>query len=304
MAMARRVSAQLGIPFYAVDAREIFHNQVVDFFIDSYTQGATPNPCLVCNRSIRWEFLLQRALALGASYMATGHYVRLQRDDLGKVRLYKAVDAQKNQSYVLHVLGQEQLAHAIFPLGGYTKSQVRQLARDFGLPVAERAESQDLCFLADNDYRSFLQRNAPGIENPGPILNRDGIEIGRHQGLAFYTIGQRKALGIASRLPLYVLEKDLPGNALIVGPVEQLGKRQLRAGPVNWVSGEPPGASFRTQVKIRYKAQPAWAEAITLPDGQVQVQFDQALRDITRGQAAVFYDDEMVVGGGIILSAS
>jgi tRNA-uridine 2-sulfurtransferase len=304
MAMARRVSSQLGIPFYAVDAREIFHSRVVDFFIDSYRQGATPNPCLVCNRSIRWEFLLQRALALGASFMATGHYVRLQHDDQGMVRLFKAVDAQKDQSYVLHVLGQEQLAHAVFPLGGYTKPQVRQLARDFGLPVAERAESQDLCFLADSDYRSFLQRNAPDIENPGPILTRDGIEIGRHQGLAFYTIGQRKALGIASFEPLYVLEKDLPGNALIVGPLEQLGKRQLRTGPVNWVSGEPPGASFRTQVKIRYKAQPAWALATTLPGGQVQVHFDQTLRDITPGQAAVFYDEEMVLGGGIILSAS
>ena len=303
MAMARRVSAQLGIPFYAVDARKVFRDQVVQFFIDSYTQGDTPNPCLVCNRQVRWEFLLQRALALGASFMATGHYVRLQRDDQGHARLLKAIDPLKDQSYVLHVLGQEQLAHAIFPLGEYTKPQVRQLARDFGLPVAERAESQDLCFLADRDYRSFLQRNAPGIENPGAILTRDEKEVGRHQGLAFYTIGQRRGLGVPSMVPLYVLEKDIQSNALIVGPLEQLGKRMLRAGRLNWVSGEAPARSFRAQVKIRYKAQPAWAGVTLLPEGEAQVRFDEPLRDITPGQAAVFYDGDCVLGGGIIASA-
>ncbi len=303
MAMARRVSAQLGIPFYAVDAKEVFREKVVQFFIDSYTQGDTPNPCLVCNRQVRWEFLLQRALALGASLMATGHYVRLERDDQGGARLLKAVDSLKDQSYVLHVLGQEQLAHAVFPLGEYTKPQVRQLARDFGLPVAERAESQDLCFLAEDDYRSFLQRNAPGIENPGAILTREGKEIGRHQGLAFYTIGQRKGLGVPSMVPLYVLEKDIQNNSLIVGSLEQLGKRMLTAGRLNWISGEAPGQKFRAQVKIRYKAQPAWAEVTLLPGAEAQVSFDQPMRDITPGQAAVFYDGEYVLGGGIIRSA-
>jgi tRNA-specific 2-thiouridylase len=304
MAMARRVSAQLGIPFYAVDAREIFHIKVVQSFIDGYAQGITPNPCLICNRQIRWEFLLQRALSLGASYMATGHYVRLQRDSLGNALLLKAVDLQKDQSYVLHVLGQEQLAHAVFPLGDYTKPQVRQLARDFGLPVAERSDSQDLCFLAGSDYRSFLKRNVPSVQNPGPILTRDGNEIGRHQGLALYTIGQRKGLGLASRMPLYVLDKDLAANALIVGAIEQLGQRVLRTGSCNWVSGEKPAESFRAEVKIRYKAQPAWAQVTPLIDGQVQVHFDQPMRDITPGQAAVFYEGDILVGGGIILATS
>jgi tRNA-specific 2-thiouridylase len=303
LGMARRVAASLDIPFYAVDARDVFHNQVVQFFMDSYAQGSTPNPCLVCNRHIRWEFLLQRALAIGASYMATGHYVRLERDGQGRARLRKGVDPSKDQSYVLHVLGQGQLAHALFPLGEYTKPQVRQMAREFGLPVAERAESQDLCFLGDGDYRSFLQRNAPGIEKPGPILTREKIEIGRHQGLAFYTIGQRKGLGILSSTPLYVLEKDTRNNALIVGPVEQLGKRELRAGELNWVSGEQPAERFRAMVKIRYKAQPAWAEISLLPEGQARVRFDEPLRDITPGQAAVFYDEDILLGGGIILSA-
>ncbi len=303
MAMARQVAANLGIPFYAVDAKEVFRSQVVKYFIDSYTQGDTPNPCLVCNRHVRWEFLLERALALGASAMATGHYVRLQHDSQIGYRLLKGVDPLKDQSYVLHVLNQQQLAHAFFPLGDLTKPQVRQLARDFKLPVAERAESQDLCFLADNDYRSFLVRNVPGIENPGPILTRDGKEIGRHQGLAFYTIGQRKGLGVASQIPLYVLEKDVAGNTLMVGPVEQLGKRLLLAGQLNWVSSEVPTQRFRAQVKIRYKAQPAWGDVSLLTKDQVQVRFDEPLRDITPGQAAVFYDGEYVIGGGIILSA-
>ncbi len=304
MAMARRVSAQLGIPFYAIDARDVFHGKVVQFFIDSYTKGNTPNPCLVCNRQIRWEFLLQRALALDASYMATGHYVRLLRDEQGSSRLLKAVDPLKDQSYVLHVLGQDQLAYAIFPLGDFTKPQVRQLARDFGLPVAERAESQDLCFLGDGDYRSFLQRNAPGITKPGAILSREGIELGRHQGLAFYTIGQRKGLSILSQVPLYVLEKDIVANTLIVGPVEQLGKRTLIAGQLNWIAGSPPASSFRSQVKIRYKAQPAWGDAVILENGTLKASFDEPLRDITPGQAAVFYDGDLMLGGGIILASS
>lgn len=302
MAQARQVSARLGIPFYAIDAREEFHSTVVNFFIDSYAHGATPNPCLVCNRQIRWEFLLQRALAMGAEFMATGHYVRLVRTEQGEARLLKAVDLQKDQSYVLHVLGQAQLTHALFPLGGYTKPEVRQLAREFGLPVAERAESQDLCFLADGDYRSFLQRNAPGIQTPGPILTREGIEIGRHQGLASYTIGQRKGLGLSSPQPLYVLDKELSSNSLIVGPLEELGRSGLRAGQLNWVSGQAPGEGFRCQVKIRYKAQPAWADTTLLQGDQALVKFDHPLRDITPGQAAVFYDGDTVLGGGLILS--
>jgi tRNA-uridine 2-sulfurtransferase len=303
MAMARRVAAELGIPFYAVDAKDVFRSQVVQSFIDSYTQGDTPNPCLVCNRHVRWEFLLERALALGASGMATGHYVRLQHDNQMGYRLLKGVDPLKDQSYVLHVLNQQQLAHAVFPLGELTKSRVRQLALDFNLPVADRAESQDLCFLADSDYRSFLVRNVPGIENPGPIFTRDGKEIGRHQGLAFYTIGQRKGLGVASQIPLYVLDKEVAKNALIVGPVEQLGKSSLWAGQLNWVSNETPTQRFRAQVKIRYKAQPAWGEISPMMNGQIQVRFDEPLRDITPGQAAVFYDGDYVIGGGIIHSA-
>jgi len=300
MALARRVAARLDIPFYAIDAQEIFNQTVVQFFLNGYAQGITPNPCLVCNRQIRWDFLLKRALALGAQFLATGHYVRLHRDGNGKLQILRALDQSKDQSYILHILGQEQLAHALFPLGEFTKPQVRQLAREFDLPMAERSESQDLCFLGNGDTRGFLERNIPQVKNPGPILNRKGEILGEHKGLAFYTIGQRKGLGITAPLPLYVLEKDLLQNSLIIGTQEELGWNELLAAGVNWISGEPPAGPFRAQVKIRYKSLEAPAIVTPLDQGQVYVKFDYPLRDITPGQAAVFYAGEFCLGGGII----
>ena len=302
MSQARRVAALLNIPFYAVDAQQPFYDTVVRAFKEGYTQGLTPNPCLACNRSIRWDFLLRRALALGADFMATGHYVRL-RAQHGSYQILRAVDAEKDQSYVLHVLGQEQLAHALFPLGEYTKPQVREIARDLGLPSAERPDSQDLCFLGSDDYRAFLRRNAPEVQDPGPILDPQGRQIGDHQGLAFYTIGQRKGLGLASQRPLYVLAKDRERNALIVGHEEDLGADELVAGQAHWVSAvAPAGEPWRAQVKIRYKAPYVWGTVTSLPDQQFHVRFDQPLRDITPGQAAVLYSGDVCLGGGTILS--
>jgi len=300
MALARRIAAQIEIPFYAIDAKDVFRDTVVDYFINGYAQGSTPNPCLVCNRQIRWEFLLSRALALGADYLATGHYARLNTLDNGQVELLRSVDANKDQSYVLHVLNQEKLIHAMFPLGAYTKPQVREMAHDFDLPVAERSDSQDLCFLGNSDYRDFLRRNAPEAVNPGPIVSRDGEQIGEHQGLAFYTIGQRKGLGISAPQPLYVLEKSGKENALVVGPLEQLGHDELRTGPVNWISGQAPQNPIRASVKIRYKARETKGLITPKEDGSVHIQFLDPLRDITPGQAAVFYDGEVCLGGGII----
>ncbi|RPI81030.1 MAG: tRNA 2-thiouridine(34) synthase MnmA [Chloroflexi bacterium] len=300
MAMARRVAAKLDIPFYAVDARDVFRENVVEYFIQEYGQGRTPNPCLVCNRQIRWDFLLERALALGADGMATGHYARLRTDEDGKVQLLKAVDEAKDQSYVLHVLTQDKIRKALFPLGEYAKPQIRELAREFKLPVANRAESQDLCFLGNGDYRGFLLRNAVEVSNPGPILTQEGQVVGEHQGLAFYTIGQRKGLGIASPEPFYVLEKDISKNVLVVGRKDALGKMELMASRVNWVSSEPPGGPFQAGIKIRYKA--LFAEGTVLPVGETEavVRFDQPVMGITPGQAAVFYDGDVCLGGGII----
>jgi tRNA-uridine 2-sulfurtransferase len=300
VAMARRVAAKLDIPFYVVDARSIFRDVVVQYFLDGYAQGITPNPCLACNRFVRWEFLLHQALASGASFLATGHYARIATGETRIIQLLRGIDTRKDQSYVLSILNQDQLRHALFPVGEYTKPQIRQMAREFGLPVAERPESQDLCFLGEEDYRDFLGRYIPGVKKPGLIVNRAGKELGEHQGLAFYTIGQRKGLGIPSSVPLYVIEKDIPGNKLIVGTVDELGRQELRAIHVNWVSGDAPAGPIRAQIKIRYKASDTWAQITPGKGERVDIQLEAPLRDITPGQVVVFYQGEICLGSGII----
>ncbi len=304
MAQARRVAARLDIPFYVVDAKEIFHQTVVQSFLDGYAQAQTPNPCLVCNRHIRWEVLLNHALAHGADFMATGHYVRLKAAEDGTRQLLRALDPAKDQSYVLSVLSQAQLQKALFPVGDYPKTEIRRIAEEHGLSVAKRPDSQDLCFLAGEDYRNFLQRNAPEILVPGEIVNRQGQALGQHNGLANYTIGQRKGLGLASAVPLYVLGKSASDNRLIVGEQDELGSRELLAINVNWQGGQAPSAPFRAEVKTRYTARPALGLVTPINNGnQAQVLFDDSQRDITPGQAAVFYDGGQVLGGGIILQS-
>ena len=300
MAVARRVAAKLDIPFYAVDAQNEFYNSVVSYFVDGYAQGITPNPCLVCNRHIRWDYLLNRALAIGASYLATGHYARLKNTEEGRIQLLRGIDRGKEQSYVLYVLNQKQLSNTMFPLGGYTKSAVRQIAAELNLPAADRNDSQDLCFLAGGDYRNFLLRNAPQLETPGPILSRKDETLGQHRGHAFYTIGQRKGLQVSSSRPLYVLDKDVSRNALIVGQKNELGKQELIAKEINWISGHPPVSPVLSQVKIRYKAKKANALVTPLDSNRAHVRFDDPLIDITPGQAAVFYKGEVCLGGGVI----
>jgi len=322
MAQARRVAEILDIPFYAIDAQTPFKSRVVDFFVEGYASGVTPNPCLECNRHMRWDFLLKKALALDAQYLATGHYARVRalphppppsptplrsggyspagRGEDVAYQLLKGVDEKKDQSYVLSVMGQAQLAHALFPVGEYIKPQVRELAREFNLPIAERPESQDLCFLADNDYRRFLTEHADESLRPGPIVRRDGSVVGEHAGLPFYTIGQRKGIGVAAREALYVIGTKPEINALVVGTADELGSDRLRAMRVNWVSGSAPASAIRAEVKIRYKAAPAWATVTPLESNRAEVVFDRCLRDVTPGQAAVFYDGEVCLGGGII----
>ncbi|MBI5669778.1 MAG: tRNA 2-thiouridine(34) synthase MnmA [Chloroflexi bacterium] len=300
MADARRIAAKLGIPFYVLDTKDVFRHTIVEFFIDQHRQGVTPNPCLECNRHIRFNFLLQNALALDAEYLATGHYARVSQAASGRYVLKKGLDERKDQSYVLSVLGQQQLKHTLFPVGEYTKPQVREIAARFGLPTASKKDSQDLCFIGDNNYRRFLGDYAPDILQPGPIVRKNGDVLGQHTGLANYTIGQRKGLGVNSPEPLYVIAMNPYRNALVVGTADELGSDTLTAHRVNWVSGETPSEPFRAEVKIRYKAQPvpAWVEP--LPGERMQVQFDEPLRDITPGQGAVVYDGDTVLGGGII----
>jgi len=300
VALARRVAARLEIPFYVVDAKDIFRQVVVNDFLDGYTAGRTPNPCLACNRVVRWEYLLEHARALGAEKMATGHYVRL-REDRDGIRLLRAVDPGKDQSYVLHVLTQEKLEHALFPVGEYPKAEIREIAGRYHLPTASRADSQDLCFLAGEDYRQFLRRYAPAAARPGPIVRRDGTLLGEHQGLACYTIGQRKGLGFSSSAPLYVLEKQTGTNTLVVGVEAELGFPALAAGPMNWISGQPPRQPFTAQVKTRYTARAAEATVTPLEAGRrVQVDFASPVRDVSPGQAAVLYAGDTLLGGGPI----
>ncbi len=298
---ARQVAALLDIPFYVLDARAVFHHAVVEFFLGGYTSGVTPNPCLECNRHIRWGFLLDKALRIGATHLASGHYARVRKKG-AQHQLLRGVDARKDQSYALNMLAQRQLARTLFPLGAFTKTETRSLAQRFGLPVTQRPESQDLCFLADNDYRRYVREHAPEALRPGPIVNRQGERIGEHRGLPLYTIGQRKGIGIAAPEPLYVLAAKHEANTLVVGRRAELGKNRLRAGNVNWINGEPPGSALRAGVQIRYHARPAPASITPVGADEVNVEFERPLRDITPGQAAVFYRDEICLGGGVIQS--
>ncbi len=300
MADARRVATRLGIPFYVVDMRETFKANVVDPFIDAYAAGLTPNPCLNCNRHIRFGALLRQARALDADYLATGHYARIRRAEDGSYQLLKGVDPAKDQSYVLSVMTQEQLARALFPVGDYAKTEIRRMAEDLGLYTARKPESQDLCFLADGDYRSFLARRAPGVAAPGPIVNRQGERLGTHTGLPHYTIGQRKGLGVYAPTPLYVIDADPETNTLIVGAREELGRDALVARDVNWIAGAPPPEPVRAGVKIRYRAAEVPATIISTGATTVRVVFDAPLRDITPGQGAVFYQGDVCLGGGVI----
>ncbi len=304
MTQARKVAAILDIPFYVIDAKEIFRKKVVEYFLDGYRNGQTPNPCIACNRHIRWEYLFDHAMALGAEYMSTGHYVRKHTSTDGRHLLMKGIDPGKDQSYVLHVLTQEKLAKALFPVGDHAKAEIRAIAASFGLSVSKRPDSQDLCFLAGGDYRSFLKRNTIENGHPGKITDNFGNILGTHEGLMNYTIGQRKGLGLTTSLPFYVLGKNQELNTLIVGDKSQLGQNDLTAEKINWTSGMILTEPFQAFVKTRYTAAAAAAQVTPITDqGQVKIHFDSPQRDITPGQAAVFYDGDIVLGGGLITNS-
>ena len=296
VANARKVAGRLGIPFYVLDAKDEFKSRVVDGFIDGYASGLTPNPCLRCNRDVRWGLLLERAKKLGATHLATGHYARLQKTN-GSYRLFRAHDRRKDQSYVLSVLGQRQLTQTLFPLGQLDKEQVREIARDLGFVTADRPESQDLCFLGGDDYRTFL---AEHLEvTPGTIEDNHGNPIATHDGLSNFTIGQRKGIGVSGPEPLYVIDKDVARNAVIVGPRAALGRTHFTIREANWVLGAPPPVDKPLAVQVRYRAPTVTARLKYLPD-RTEVVVDEPLINIAPGQAAVFYSGDECVGGGVI----
>lgn len=300
---ASLVCQELDIRFYAVNRRQKFRKQVIDYFCNEYIAGRTPNPCILCNRDLKFPELLRLARILDADYAATGHYARIEKRKDGIFRLCKGIDDAKEQSYFLYTLTQEMLPKIIFPLGEMTKDEVRRLAGELGLKVHGKPESQEVCFVAENRYESFLKKWIPEKLRPGPIYDTQGKEIGRHKGIPLYTIGQRRGIGIANENPLYVLSINAADNSIVAGSDEHLFKTQLVGKETVWVSGHAPEKPIEAEVKIRYLHPGAKALITPLEGGRVKVVFHRPERAIAPGQAAVFYQDQVVLGGACIESS-
>ena len=300
---ARRVAEKLDIPFYLVNFQQVFQEEVIDYFVAEYSKARTPNPCVMCNRKIKFDTLLRRALELDADYLATGHYAIIEEDGNGRHLLKKGLDPSKDQTYMLYVLTQEQLAHTLFPLGNYTKDVTRELAKKYNLPVHNKPDSQEICFIPDDDYGRFLKEHHPHMVKPGPILDTAGNKLGTHEGLPFYTIGQRKGLGIALGKPAYVVDLDIKRNAVIIGENSDVFGEGLYAEAVNWISIPALEAPLEVEAQVRYNARPARATVYPAKEGMVKVIFEEMQRAITPGQSVVFYQGDLVLGGGTITKA-
>lgn len=299
---ARRVADRLGIPYYVMNFQELFARKVIDYFTDEYLQGRTPNPCIACNRYIKFEAFFEKALALEADYIATGHYaINMYDEKTGRYLLYRARDKTKDQSYALCTMTQEQLARTLFPLGRYTKGSIREKAAEIGLLVADKPDSQEICFVSDDDYKSFVAKRAPAMSiKPGDFLNTRGEVIGSHQGLPFYTVGQRKGLGLALGYPAYVVALEPARNAVIIGQDEEVFQRGLLAADNNFIAIPDLREPLEVEAKIRYGAVPAPAVITREGEDRVRVVFREKQRAITPGQAVVYYRGDLVVGGGTI----
>jgi len=302
---AALVAGKLGIPFYVFRFTEEFRSQVMDRFVNSYLRGETPNPCIDCNRYMKFEKLYERAHVLGCDKIVTGHYARIGRDkESGRWQMRRALDRTKDQSYVLYCLTQEQLSHACFPLGELTKERVRELAQGYGFYNAKKRDSQDICFVPDGHYEKFIEEYTGEAAPEGNFVTQDGEVIGRHKGIAHYTVGQRRGLGIAAASPYYVKEIRPESNEVVLCSNEELFCRTLLAEDVNWVSIPEPGGKIRAEAKIRYRHNPAAATAEMTENGLLKVAFDEPQRAITKGQSVVLYDGELVLGGGKICQAA
>ncbi|WP_019552996.1 tRNA 2-thiouridine(34) synthase MnmA [Propionispira raffinosivorans] len=301
---ARRVAEIIGIPHYVMNFRDMFQKTVVDYFLDEYVHGRTPNPCIACNRYVKFEGLLQRCREIGADYVATGHYAKIEQDEhSGRYLLRKGIDVLKDQSYALYHLNQKSLQHFMMPLGTYTKVETRELAEEFNLPVAHKPDSQEICFVPNDDYKAYLEDKVPQALQPGNIVDLQGNVLGRHKGVPLYTIGQRKGLGIAAKTPLYVVELNLKQHLVVVGEDKDTFTNGLIANDMNWITIDELKDPMQVMAKVRYGNKEGAALISPLKDGLVKVVFDKPQRAVTPGQSVVFYENDSVVGGGNIVRA-
>ncbi|HWJ03188.1 MAG TPA: tRNA 2-thiouridine(34) synthase MnmA [Verrucomicrobiae bacterium] len=298
---ARRVCHKLDIPHYVMNFRSMFEEKVINYFVREYVAGKTPNPCIACNRFVKFEGLLHKSRGLGAEYIATGHYAKIYFDqDRGRYMLAKAKDSTKDQTYALYSFSQEQLAHTLLPLADYEKTEIREIARKLGLRVANKPDSQEICFVTDETYQEFIEERAGEEIKPGPFLDMSGNVLGKHKGLAFYTIGQRKGLGVTFGKPMYVVELDKAKNAVILGENKDVFATGLVAEDLNFIAIPELTEPLEVEAKIRYSAPLAKAMISPKPGGIVEVEFENAQRAVTPGQAVVFYQGDLVLGGGTI----
>lgn len=298
---ARRVANSLGIPYYVMNFKKEFKEQVMDYFLDEYLRGRTPNPCIACNRYVKWEALLHRSLEIGADYIATGHYAQVVQLPNGRYCIKKSVTARKDQTYALYNLTQEQLAHTLMPVGAYEKDQIREIAKDINLLVANKPDSQDICFIPDNDYAAFIRENTSKTVPEGNFVDLQGNVLGTHKGITHYTVGQRKGLNLSMGKPVFVVEIRPETNEVVIGDNSDVFQPKLYANKLNFMTIPDLEGDMRVEVKIRYSHKGATATIRKVAEDVVECVFDEPQRAITPGQAAVFYDGDYVVGGGSIL---
>ena len=299
---ARRVAQRLEIPYYVMNFKKEFKCHVMDYFVDEYLRGHTPNPCIACNRYVKWESLLQRSLEIGADYIATGHYARIDRLPNGRFAIRNSVTAAKDQTYALYNLTQHQLSHTLMPVGEYTKDEIRALAEEAGLPVAHKPDSQEICFVPDNDYASFIDREAGGkVPGPGNFVTEDGRILGHHKGITHYTLGQRRGLDLPMGERVFVTAIRPETNEVVIGSNQELFTDKVLCENVNYMAVENITEPVRALAKIRYNHKGEYGTLTRQPDGRVLCTFDAPVRAATPGQAMVFYQGEHVLGGGTIV---
>ena len=298
---ARRVADKIGIPFYVLNFRDSFKKNVIDYFIDEYMEGKTPNPCIACNKYLKFDELLKKAQGIGADYIATGHYAKIEEHN-GRYILVKSDDDKKDQTYALYNMTQEQLAHTLMPCGEYTKDRIREIAKEIGLDVHNKKDSEEICFISDNNHGKYISEAMPGKVKQGNFVDKDGNILGKHKGIVYYTIGQRKGLGLAMGRPVFVTDINPLTNEVVVGAEEDIFKTDLICKDINFIAFDNLDKSLELKAKIRYSAKPATSTITPLENGKVRVSFKEKQRAITKGQSVVFYLDDLVVGGGIIES--